>query len=349
VACALVTACAGRVEPDVSQVAQGVVYDADDRQELNLAPTDGLRRFGEQSVVALVDGSAQADARAVFFASAWGERRDLCPGVRFAEQPSAAACSGVLVTPELVLTAGHCARNLDCNTLNVVFGFRYLDAMAIPALGDDDVYRCAEIPSFEIPSAFDTLDYGWVRLDRPVSADKQPAAIEHAAKALPATTALQALNFGGGVPLKIQTGVSVLDARAGVLDYFVTALDAFEGASGGPLIRDDGTLVGIVVHGNEDYTQSAEGCLEVAVLPESAGNERATYAFQAVAGLCRDSPARAGELCRYHEANAAGAGCSVGRRADDGSQHWVAVVACAAAAALRRRRVRRLARSGRLR
>ncbi|MBC7171155.1 MAG: trypsin-like serine protease, partial [Polyangiaceae bacterium] len=48
----------------------------------------------------------------------------LCPDERYATQPSSAFCSGALVAPDLVLTAGHCVRTqAACDDTALVFGF----------------------------------------------------------------------------------------------------------------------------------------------------------------------------------------------------------------------------------
>lgn len=290
-----------------------MVYGTDDRRELVLAPSDALRRFGAESVVALIEdqrlqGTAPDNAGSLFGLSTWGERDFLCDGVRFREQPAVATCSGVLVDADLVLTAGHCARNLDCDALNVVFGYHYIEGDGLPELGPDDVYRCGEVLSFETRAALSNLDYGWLRLDRAVSSDKQPAAIASPFESVEPGEVLQAFGFGGGVPLKFEPDVSVLEATPPSPDYFVALLDAFRGASGGPLIRDDGSVVGTLALGEVDYELGEAGCNELRVLPESDAAEQITYAARALQGLCRDAPDT--PLCRAPPSE----GCTLGAR-----------------------------------
>jgi hypothetical protein len=97
---------------------------------------------------------------------------------------------------------------------------------------------------------------------------------------------LVAFGFPGGIPLKVCASVVVRDPRPSELDYFITDLDAFEGDSGGPVLRADGSVAGIVSGGKHDYLDTEHGCREVAFEPALAADERATYAFQALAGLC---------------------------------------------------------------
>jgi hypothetical protein len=313
---ALIAACEpGRsVEPLASEGSR-VVYDTDDRRELFDAPTPTLREFGEHSVVALISNGTSSDAglgdpSMVFDAPTWAERRKLCDGVRFATQPAAATCSGVLIERDLVLTAGHCARNLDCGALHVVFGYHYAEDGVIPVLEADDVYRCREVVSFEVPNELGSVDYGWLRLDRPVSGDKRPAPIARVAEPLRDGQIVHAFEFGGGIPLKLQPNMRVTEPRPEPLDFFVAALDAFEGSSGGPLIDESGRVVGIIGSGNADYVETFEGCLDISVLPETAAAEVGTYAFQAAAGLCSDAP-ESGRWCDQADHPSS---CAVGKK-----------------------------------
>lgn len=291
----------------LGQASWPVVYDTDDRRELVLAPSEALRRFGEQSVVALIDdatlnGAAASDASALFALPTWGEREDLCDEVRFRDQPSVASCSGVLVDRDLVLTAGHCARNLDCEALSLVFGYHYIGDEALPTLGPEDVYRCAEVLSFETRAALSDRDYGWIRLDRRVSSDKRAAVIAPLSKPIVPGELLQAYGFSGGVPLKIEPDVAAHEATPAAGSYFLAALDAFAGASGGPLIRADGSVVGTLALGAMDYAPTAAGCNDVHVLPATEPAEQITYAARALEGLCRDAPDT--PLCRAPHDNA---------------------------------------------
>jgi hypothetical protein len=145
-----------------------VVYADDDRTELHAAEP-ALRAFGERSVVALIDAAALAgvgsDPRAAFSMPSSGGRRNLCAGVRYAEQPAAASCTGVLVDHDFVMTAGHCARSLACENLSLLFGYYYDDDARERTLSSSDVYACANVVTFEIPSLRETsttASFGWI-------------------------------------------------------------------------------------------------------------------------------------------------------------------------------------------
>jgi len=334
--------CSADESTPVAVLGAPVLYDRNDRQELYLLPASDLRRAAEHSVVALIQDSVLQDdgvpdALEAFSARAWAVRRELCPGIDFAEQPAAATCSGFLVDADLVLTAGHCAATLRCSELNIVFGYHYTGDGQPARLTGDDVYRCAEVLAFEVPGAGTQLDYGWLRLDRPVTADKTPLPIARSAQPIETDERLQLLGHPGGVPLKVQLAVKPLSARSATLDYFVTAADAFEGDSGGPLLRDGRQVVGILARGNSDYSSTPSGCFDVAQRSESQGAEQATYAFRALDELCRAAPGST-ELCRT---SAAGGGCSFSSVAEHTAWHaWLLASSAMLAFALRRLLVR---------
>src|SRR5262245_12414185 len=112
-----VLACSGSpaIELPAGATSESVVYDADDRVEAyDVEPSVAA------SMVALIDASALGDAddlppwERVWSTLSLEARAGVCDDTRFADQPAPVACTGALVGSDLVLTAGHCARNLAC-------------------------------------------------------------------------------------------------------------------------------------------------------------------------------------------------------------------------------------------
>jgi hypothetical protein len=293
---------------------QHVIYDSDDRLELYEA-SENLRRFGEESVAALVDESEllldadpHARGRQLYAAPSMASRFGVCETERFSTQPSAASCTGVLAAPDLILTAGHCVGRLDCAKTSVVFGYRFAAAGVPSYPAADDWYHCAEIVTYEVPSVLDSLDYGWLRLDRPVDAAKTPVRLERTARAVSASGQLSALDHGAGLPMKALPGAVAVDGRPELLDYFVADFDAFVGSSGAPVLDEAGVVRGILASGAADFAASDVDCAEVAHLPRAAARETVTYSFRALAGLCDELPSAA--VCEDAAATKR-AGCSV--------------------------------------
>jgi MYXO-CTERM domain-containing protein len=190
------------------------------------------------------------------------------------------------------------------------------------------------------------LDVAWLRLDREVTAWPPLAAIRR--EPLANQTPLVVVSATAGVPIKIDPGATVSQARSAENDYFVADSDTFHGSSGAGAFDENGALVGILSRGKEDFTSTDAGCNLTLHEPASAAAERYSHATQAVATLCASgegSSALCGLSCPEPCADAprfiaAGGGCAVqsGRTPPDGV--GLLVSASMLAIALRRKRQR---------
>jgi hypothetical protein len=276
-----------RVEP--------VVYGNDDRREVYDHPDPVLRARARDAIVALVpahaiDTSDPSDVR--LLSRPLSETQQLCAGQRFADQPTAANCSGTLIDDDLVLTAGHClADQAECEGTRFVFDYFYEGPAALANISRRDVYGCRRL----VVRALDggSRDYAVVQLDRPATADgRVPAPVRTASGPVTAGAGLAILGFGSGLPEKIDTGGRVLDPRARTLDYFTATTDSFGGNSGsGVFDLGTGELVGALVRGDQDYID-AGGCFVVNALPErpDTGGESVAYVRHALDALCASWP-----------------------------------------------------------
>ncbi len=183
----------------------------------------------------------------------YAESENLCSSERFADQPAPGWCTGFLVAPDLLVTAGHCLTGENCGDIAFVFDFRMLDA-ATPVLTFDaaSVYHCAEIVT-ALNDGDD--DWGIVRLDRPVS-NRKPLRIRRSGKVgdrRPLTT----LGHPGGIPAKVSLGARVRENLSP--KYFVANIDAYVGNSGSPVLDADNLLVeGVLVSGEDDYVRRGD-------------------------------------------------------------------------------------------
>lgn len=185
-----------------------------------------------------------------------------CEGTRFVDQPTPGYCSGFLIGPDLLVTAGHCVDIDDfCKDMKWVFDFQVEQgtANAGTEVKPENVYSCKRVVSSAL-SMFLGLDYGLIQLDRKVVGRK----------ALPVrnkdkvgnSDALVVIGSPSGLPLKVAGGAKVrTNTHAG---YFVANLDTFQGNSGSAVFNETtGVVEGILVRGEDDYRPNfAKMCIE---------------------------------------------------------------------------------------
>ncbi len=291
-ACALAwaSACAdGHV--CVGSLPAALVYGEDQREDVHEVADEALRRLALESSPALIAPEnlvLQVNGRYAVRAEPLGLHGNVCPSERFVLQPTAAACSGVLIADDLVLTAAHCASLLPCREQRWVFGYAEERPGQLRELDEDDVYRCRAIPVSVVQrDAAQRFDFAVVALDR----SAHPAPAQQTAP-LTAADLLSVIGYPSGLPLKVAAGARVLDPRSHAGDYFSLESDTFDGSSGSGVFDAHGALVGVFLRGGHDWVSSADGAQEcfkarrLDVAPEPARAEQAGYLRPALEALC---------------------------------------------------------------
>jgi hypothetical protein len=299
--------CAGDVRENAGSAREPVVYGNDDRQDVFAFRDQRWAAQAADFAVTLVSPAAidDSDPDNILLPAPTLEETGVCPDERFADQPTAGFCSGTLIAPDLVLTAGHCVSASDCDQTAFVFNYYMTDDSTLHAITSDDVYTCSEV----LVNLVADSDYSVVRLDRDV-VGHTPAPVAADAVAMPASRRLLINGYPSGLPLKIDNGGRVRDPRADTLDFFVANLDTFGGNSGSGVF-DNRTheLVGVLVRGEQDYVADpVADCLRVNVCRNGAcSGEDSTYAFRAIEALCASgAPARGLCPCGDGTCDAAG-------------------------------------------
>ncbi|MBA2403921.1 MAG: trypsin-like peptidase domain-containing protein [Bdellovibrionales bacterium] len=197
----------------------------------------------------------------------------LCNGEKFSDQPVIANCSGALVAPDVIMTAGHCLETVeDCKNFDWVFGYEMNQKSGNPkTLERNNTYQCKQVIA---QSLINGVDYAFVRLDRKVIG-REPMKLAPQSYKAKIGDSLVMFGYPSGLPLKVTEGGRVNNIENHLL---VTTLDAFHVNSGSPVIDEkSGEIVGILVSGRPDYVPDHKrGCDIVNVLPESMGGERVT-------------------------------------------------------------------------
>jgi hypothetical protein len=187
-------------------------YGNDDRRdhfeltEQNLEDADSLvALFPASQVYDLWDGTS------ALLTVNYGEDCNLCPSERFREQPIGAFCSGVLVAPDVIATAGHCIKEKNLADIRFVFGYRMLDEDSPElVINNSDIHTGADVIAWQDD---DTTGADWalIRLDRIVENHRivrirQSGTISDG-------QAVQIIGYPMGLPLKFAAGASVRDNR----------------------------------------------------------------------------------------------------------------------------------------
>jgi V8-like Glu-specific endopeptidase len=175
---------------------------------------------------------------------------NLCEGERYGEQPVAASCSGFLVAPDVIMTAGHCVSEFkSCEEFKWVFGFEVPSSMVLPtSFNKEDVYECKSIIRESYGGS--SFDYALIRLDRPT--DRKPLELLAPGASAQPGDKLAMMGFPNGIPMKVVDRAVVKSIQQeGIL---VTDIDAFSGNSGSPVFDEKtGVVVGIMASGLNDY------------------------------------------------------------------------------------------------
>lgn len=252
------------------------IYGVDERREWHQVEDANVLRLARASVALFRGADTQISASNVKLkTSTLGEDQALCPGEPFADQATGAFCSGTLVREDVVLTAGHCLREVSnkpglpyVNALSFVFGYRVEKpgASGTTSVGADQLYHGKQVLAGEF---FQARDWALVQLDRPV-----PKTV-----AEPVTTwnpkvakgqKVFVIGYPSGLPMKYAPNAEIRDVSNPA--FFVANLDTFGGNSGSGVF-DEATnaLVGVLVRGETDYVKDeTRSCMRAYVCPTSS-------------------------------------------------------------------------------
>jgi Trypsin-like peptidase domain len=307
----LISACADVVQPPtVTNAPSSLVFGDDDRLEAFEGPVESGATFALVPV-----SNLKATGAAVEFTSlTLRTKRNLCPNQLFREQVSAASCSGVLVAPHLLLTAGHCyPYGGQCETFSYVADYvQPADGGRLVETSIENVYGCrdlARIARSPVAGTSYLLDYAAVVLDR--TPERPPMQIFGGDTLV--GEAVVVLGATSGLPLKSSAGVVVrADSDS---NYFIVDADTFAGSSGGPVVDQHGKLRGLLVGGAPgDYEETDAGCNATHSLPQESARDNGQYVLKISAllldlcaggsfgeDLCQTSPVCGDEACEAAE------------------------------------------------
>ena len=154
----------------MAQDRQRVVYGVDDRKDIFQVTSAKIRKASEAVVALVKDADLEADGHGgwTLATTSYKEEFQLCSSEAFASQPLGCFCSGFLVRPDVIVTAGHCVKSAaDLAKMRFVFGFRMVDSSTPrTSFRADDVYEGAALIGRKLTQ--DRTDWAVVRLTRAV-------------------------------------------------------------------------------------------------------------------------------------------------------------------------------------
>lgn len=241
-----------------------VIYGEDNRIETLESKNMLYQRLASATAALVPEKKLRFDGRNAFIiAPPITDALNVCSEERFSHQPKASDCSGVLVAPDIIATAGHCYMDPShCGSKYWVFNYTARNARQTRfAVRTRDVYSCKEIIDMQLTEAGrnsqEYLDYALIRLDRPV-VNTSPVKL---ASGLPKKNQ-RVLTIGNpsGLPQKIADGAWV--KSTGRVEFRAN-LDTFNYGSGSPVFDQiTGEYLGVLSRGADDFIQhKTKSCL----------------------------------------------------------------------------------------
>ena len=239
---------------------QRVIYGVDDRKDLYEVLNEKYLKAAD-SVVALFKKEQikdMGDGTSELSLTNFGDSYNLCSGEKFREQPIGAFCSGFLVAPDKIATAGHCVEEHGSNLddIRFVFGFK-MNGAGDPTLkiNNSEIYNGTSILGWKKEDLGE--DWTVVKLERPVENHTPVKVRKKGSKKIEDNAPLYVIGCPCGLPMKFADGAVVRDNTKDT--YMVCNLDTYGGNSGSPVFYNSTMdpepprVEGILVRGERDF------------------------------------------------------------------------------------------------
>lgn len=242
------------------------IYGTDDRKDVYQV-SNAMHRTLAKSTAGMIHASmfAKTGTQGVFNlinTRTLGAAENLCSGEKFAEQHLAPMCSGFLVGPDTLITAGHCFKSIGkltpeqvCQSFAWVFDYEQKSSASDPTknVSITNIYGCKQVLAAQLDYSY---DFAIIKLDRKVIG-RAPLKFRAAGK-IADSARLVVIGQPNGLPTKITGNGKV--TRNTEPSRFSTNLDTFHGNSGSAVFdATTGLVEGILIMGKTDYVPSIKG------------------------------------------------------------------------------------------
>jgi V8-like Glu-specific endopeptidase len=238
-----------------------VIYGTDDRKDV-YETTSSLHLQLAKSTAGMIKKSMFVKgAKAMSFdlkeVQSLERMANVCSSEKFSQQPLVATCSGFLVGPDTLITAGHCYNTFDlpenvCKDFAWVFDFDMKSANHNPTknISINNIYNCKQVVAVQRDALY---DFAVIKLDRKV-VGRAPLKYRTTGK-ITENDPMVVIGHPTGLPLKIADNGKV--TKNTEFTRFSTTLDTFHGNSGSAVFNaKTGQVEGILIMGKNDYLPS---------------------------------------------------------------------------------------------
>jgi V8-like Glu-specific endopeptidase len=239
-----------------AQVAQAAIFGIDTREKIT--PFSKELPLARSTAIAVLSSNFVRTSPLTIDLDPDDSSDFLCRDVKYAEDPSLSyACTGFLVAPDLIATAGHCMVNVGqsrdqqqtyCEAFSWLFDYQDdgRGHVQTAGLSSDKLYECRKIIYAVHDEKPPYRDFALVQLKRPVT-DRAPLALSKQRELRPGE-ALRMIGYPLGQPAKLSRDAGVL-LNDPAKQSFIANLDAFEGNSGSPVFNAQDEVIGILIGG----------------------------------------------------------------------------------------------------